>query len=600
MEKINQNQSKNKKTNINNLNLTNIFYSFKFPIIYSIILYIINDFSHIFSPYLMSRMLNSIENFYIGELTIETLIKINIQNTLIWTIWIILSFYVKINCNLLLSKIEIYVKKQIFNFFQKINYENFIKITAENAINNLKIIEYAIKEIFSIIIVDIFTNSFTICVNIFIIYKILPQLAYLIILWSIFHFLFLSFGFNKNYINNKKLFKNKCQLNNNILETLIHILMIKSNNTLNYENDKLNKLCDSYLESNKKFISFSEIINHTANIICEILLWGGGFFIILKILIINKMPLSKITYLFMVIYSIVGKVRNISIRISKFFEYMGDYKNIFNYLSNFTIEEKSHTSIKTPLIKNNNVIIEFKNVNLTYEDEKILKNVSFKIYEGEKVCFIGSSGTGKSTIVNLISGLYKNYHGEIFINGYEIKNINLEEIIDVISIINQNPTIFSRTVKDNLIEDKIISEKKLIHYTKIACIYDFIMEKLPDGFESKINQKTISGGQAQRLCLARLLLREKNIKIFDEVTNGLDKKNKKKFLNYLLNDNYYYQDEKSSNVKKKDTMIFIDHSLEFLENMDRVILLQEGEVALNDSYDKIVKEHLFENFIKKI
>jgi ATP-binding cassette subfamily B protein len=545
-------------------------------------------------------MLNSIENFYIGELTIETLIKINIQNTLIWTIWIILSFYVKINCNLLLSKIEIYVKKQIFNFFQKINYENFIKITAENAINNLKIIEYAIKEIFSIIIVDIFTNSFTICVNIFIIYKILPQLAYLIILWSIFHFLFLSFGFNKNYINNKKLFKNKCQLNNNILETLIHILMIKSNNTLNYENDKLNKLCDSYLESNKKFISFSEIINHTANIICEILLWGGGFFIILKILIINKMPLSKITYLFMVIYSIVGKVRNISIRISKFFEYMGDYKNIFNYLSNFTIEEKSHTSIKTPLIKNNNVIIEFKNVNLTYEDEKILKNVSFKIYEGEKVCFIGSSGTGKSTIVNLISGLYKNYHGEIFINGYEIKNINLEEIIDVISIINQNPTIFSRTVKDNLIEDKIISEKKLIHYTKIACIYDFIMEKLPDGFESKINQKTISGGQAQRLCLARLLLREKNIKIFDEVTNGLDKKNKKKFLNYLLNDNYYYQDEKSSNVKKKDTMIFIDHSLEFLENMDRVILLQEGEVALNDSYDKIVKEHLFENFIKKI
>jgi ABC-type multidrug transport system fused ATPase/permease subunit len=598
MEKLEKNYM---KININNLKLMNIFYIFRFSIIFSILLYVINDFSNIFSPYLMCKMFKTIESFYIGKSTIQDLIKINIVNTSIWVIWIFISFFIKSSGNFLLNKIEVYVKKQLFNFFQVINYEDFIKITGESAINNLKILEYSIKEIFSIIIIDLFTNVFSILVNIVIIYRILPNLAYLIILWSIFHFLFLYFGFTKNYINSKKLFLSKSQLNNNILETILNILMIKSNNTLKYENHKLDDLCENYMNSNKKFVIFSEIINHTANVICEILLWGGGFFVILKILIVNKMPISTITYLFMVMYGIIGKVRNISIRISKFSESIGDYNNIFNYLNSFKIEER----IPNKLIEIQKDIaipvIEFKNVSLFYGNEakEILKNISFKIYKNQKVCFIGASGSGKSTIANLISGLYKNYQGEIFINGHEIKNISVEDITNNVSIINQNPTIFSRTVKENLIADKKIEEDKLIHYTKIACIYDFIIEKLSDGFETKINQKTISGGQAQRLCLARLLLREKNIKIFDEATNGLDKKNKEKFLHYLLLDNYYYNKNKNEKNIYKDTIIFIDHSLEFLDKMDKIILLNEGKILLNGSYEEIQKEEFFQYFIRK-
>ena len=143
---------------------------------------------------------------------------------------------------------------------------------------------------------------------------------------------------------------------------------------------------------------------------------------------------------------------------------------------------------------------------------------------------------------------------------------------------------FTRSIKENLIKDKNISEDKIIHYSKIAGIDKFIDGK-SEAYDAKINSKSISGGLAQRICLARMLIREKPIKIFDEATNGLDAKNKQLFLDNILDSKYAYDYDASN-----DTFLFVDHSLGFLDKMSKVILLNEGEIILNNSYENI-KNH---------
>lgn len=567
--------------------ISQVFKVFKFNIILLIFLYILNEFSTIFSPYLMTNLLKSIEEFYNGSKSFYDLMKINGITTCIWSTWILINMIVKINGGNLFNKIEIYIKKQLFNFIQSISYENFVKITSEKAFNYLKLLEYSIKEIFTIVIVDMFANIFSIIINIIILFRIIPELGFLIFFWGIFHFTLLAFFFSKTTNNNKNFLDKKSKVVNNLLESFLNVLMIKTNNTLAYEKKKLNDISSEYEKSYQQFLFNSEKFNTIALIICEVFLWGGGFIVIANNINKIKMPISLITYIFIINYNIVSKVKNIGIKISKLFEHLGEYENIYKFFSDYKInrgESCNLLEIKEKYENEITPIIEFENVHMFYENNQILKNINFKIYKGERVCFIGSSGSGKSTIVNLLCGIYKNYSGNIYINGHNINNVRREDIINILSIVNQSFILFTRTIRENLIQDRNISEDKILHYSKIAAIDEFINEQ-PDKYDTIINSKRISGGQAQRICLARMLIREKPIKIFDEATNGLDIKNKQLFLDNILDNKYAYNYDSS-----EDTLLFVDHSLEFLHKMSKVILLNNGEIILNDSYENI-KNH---------
>ena len=539
----------------------------------------------ILSPYLFSRFLKIIEKFYYGQTPLRNVYYCHLQNTSIWILGIFISTFVKIKGGILFNRIEIFIKKNVFNFLEHISYEDFLKISSEQAFNYLKSIEHSIKEIFHICVVDIFANSFTVLINTSILFFILPELGLLAILWMILHFCLLSFFFNKTMIENKNLFHSKNLLINNILENFLNILMIKTNNSQNYESRKLDTLNENYFLRNKQFLTITERINSIALLICELALWGCGTSIIIYKIQNSVIPVSTITYMIMVIYNIVGKIRNIGIKTCKLFEHLGEYKMIYNLLNTYPIHIKKEVSL---MHKTNAAvpIIEFQNLNFFYQEKPILKNINLKIFAGEKVCFIGPSGSGKSTLVNLLCGLYENYDGQILINGHNIKEVQIEDIMNIFSIINQNAMLLTRSIKENLLQDRLVPLNKLDHYCKVAQIYDFIMH-LPEKYNTIVNTKNLSGGQAQRLCLARMLLREKPIKIFDEATNGLDVKTKNQFLDLILN---LIEEEGTT----KDTMLFIDHSLEFLDRMDKVILLNEGEILLNHHYDEIKNHILFQ------
>lgn len=580
-----------------NFTLKHIFNVFKYNIILLIFLYTLNECSTIFSPYLMTNLLKNIEYFYMGTATFYDLMKVNIFNTFIWCLWVVIGIIVKVNGGALFSRIEIYIKKELFYFIQSISYENFVKITSEKAYNFFRIFHYSIKEIFSIIIVDMFANIFSIILNTIILFRILNKLGFLIILWSIMHFTLLALFFERTKNTNKKFLDAKGKLVNTFLESFLNVLMIKTNNTIGYERKKINEVCWNFYYAFKDFLFHSEKFNGVALIVCEIILWSGSFIIVSNHIKVIKLPISLITYIFMVNYNITHKVKNIGIKISKLFEHLSEYENIYEFFNSYKINRGINCNL-LEIKKNENheqiPIIEFENVNMFYEDTQILKNINLKIYKGERVCFIGSSGSGKSTIVNLLCGIYKNYTGNIYINGHNINHIRREDIINIVSIVNQNYILFSRTIKENLIQDKNIDDNKLIHYCKVCAIHDFV-EKLSNGYDTGINSKSISGGQAQRLCLARMLIREKPIKIFDEATNGLDAQNKQLFLDNILDNKYAYNYDSS-----EDTLLFVDHSLEFLNKMSKVVLLNNGEIIIDDTYDNIKDNSSFLNLQKFI
>ena len=228
---------------------------------------------------------------------------------------------------------------------------------------------------------------------------------------------------------------------------------------------------------------------------------------------------------------------------------------------------------KSYVIENGN--INFNNVFFEYStNEEVLKNVTVKFNECTKNAIIGLSGAGKTTMFKLLLREYDNYTGKITIDGIDIKDFTEESIRNAISVVNQEPIIFNMSIKDNLLMANFdASEEEIIQACKLANIYDFIAN-LPDKFNEQIseNATNISSGQKQRLAIARAILRNTKIILFDEVTSNLDNYNKKKI------------GETINKLSKTKTIISIVHSLDELENYDNIILFEDEKIVELGSY----------------
>ena len=209
----------------------------------------------------------------------------------------------------------------------------------------------------------------------------------------------------------------------------------------------------------------------------------------------------------------------------------------------------------------------------------MIHNISFKIKANENVALVGKSGSGKSTIFNLLTKSYDNYKGTITIDGIDIKKLDHKSLRDSISIISQNPYIFNLTIKDNLkLLDRNITNKEIIEACKIARIHDYIMS-LPDKYDTLLGEggTTLSGGQKQRLAIARALLKQSKILLFDEATSALDNITQSE-IQEAIND-----------ISKDYTIITIAHRLSTIENSDRIYLIEDGSIIGEGKHKELLK-----------
>lgn len=214
-----------------------------------------------------------------------------------------------------------------------------------------------------------------------------------------------------------------------------------------------------------------------------------------------------------------------------------------------------------PFINRTSASIRLENVSFSYDGTReVLKNISFKIKEGEKVAIVGKTGSGKSTLAQILIGLYPISSGKIFYNEHEIKEIGYEKIRDNVGFVLQAPLMFNNTLHFNLTLGKTYSDERIYEALKIAQLYAFVVG-LEDKLETIVgkNGTKLSGGQRQRLSIARVLLDDPKVIIFDESTSSLDGKTEKRLLEAL------------ERYIENKTVIMIAHRPSSIERAERVI-----------------------------
>jgi ABC-type transport system involved in cytochrome bd biosynthesis fused ATPase/permease subunit len=225
---------------------------------------------------------------------------------------------------------------------------------------------------------------------------------------------------------------------------------------------------------------------------------------------------------------------------------------------------------------NNDIVI--KNLSFSYDDKKsVLDKISIVIEKHKLTSIVGKSGCSKSTLSSLLCGTTKGYKGQITIDGVEVKDIDEKTLMNNITAVNFNSYIFAGTVKDNLlIADKNASDEKMIEALRMVNLWSFLSEQ--DGLNTKLNQQgsNFSGGQRQRLAIARALIHNTPIYIFDEVTSNIDAESENDIMSVI------------HNMAKIKTVILISHRLENVVKSDNIILLDNGRIKENGNHSALM------------
>lgn len=232
--------------------------------------------------------------------------------------------------------------------------------------------------------------------------------------------------------------------------------------------------------------------------------------------------------------------------------------------------ENTITDIENPIQKEEfENVISIKNISFKYEDQYVLKDFSLDIPKGKTVALVGQSGSGKSTIANLLTRFYDVNKGSIEIDGVDIKNISKRSLRGLMGIVSQDSILFNDSVADNLKLGKpSASEAELLEAAEISNSYEFIKD-LPEGFETNIGDSgnKLSGGQKQRLSIARAVLKNPPIMILDEATSALDTESERLVQDAL------------EKMMKNRTSIVIAHRLSTIQNADNIIVLSKGKIV---------------------
>lgn len=235
--------------------------------------------------------------------------------------------------------------------------------------------------------------------------------------------------------------------------------------------------------------------------------------------------------------------------------------------------------------------IGFKNVSFAYdEDTQVLKDVSFTAKQGEVTALVGASGSGKTSILRLVSRLYDYDGGSILIDGKDIKDISTESLFKDVSIVFQDVTLFNTSVMENIrLGRESASDEEVRKAAKLANCMDFI-DKLPEGFDTPIgeNGAELSGGERQRLSIARAFLKDAPILILDEISASLDVDNEKKI------------QESLNKLIENKTVIIISHRLKSIENVNKIVVIDDGIVETVGTHDELMNQSkVYKNLIQK-
>lgn len=243
-------------------------------------------------------------------------------------------------------------------------------------------------------------------------------------------------------------------------------------------------------------------------------------------------------------------------------------------------EEQKSQAVINPFQPNTSFDIELKNIDFSYNEErKVIDDLSLHIPKGKRVALVGASGGGKSTLIQLLLGIYQKNSGEILINGHPIEQVGYDQLREKLAVVLQQPMIFNATLRENLTLGEEIAESRLWHALEVAQLKEFV-EGLSDTLDAELGRQGVrlSGGQRQRLAIARMVLANPDLVILDEATSALDTSTEAA-LHSALNE---FLDGR--------TVLIVAHRLSAVKQADLIYVLEDGKVIQSGRHHELVNE----------
>ncbi len=358
-------------------------------------------------------------------------------------------------------------------------------------------------------------------------------------------------------------------------ETLSGLKVVKSYNAeQNFKNKfngsvtRLLKLSNSIGNKNNLASPLSEFLGIIT--IAILLLYGGQMVLVDKTL----EGAAFITYMALA-YNILTPAKAISKASYQVKSGLAAAERVFAIL-----EQQNEITSKTDAVQKDsfNEIVTLEQINFRYEEENVLKEFSLNVKKGQTVALVGQSGSGKSTIANLLTRFYDVNEGQIKIDGVNIKDMELESLRSLIGLVTQDSILFNDTIKENILLGKPdATDDEIIDALKIANAYEFVKD-LPLGIYTNIGDSgnKLSGGQKQRLSIARAVLKNPPIMILDEATSALDTESEK-LVQIAL-----------ENMMQNRTSIVIAHRLSTIQKADVIVVMQKGRIVEQGTHEQLL------------
>jgi len=520
-------------------------------------------------------------NYYISR-QLET----DISSTLILVVGIVIFFFLMKNLFNYLALYNItFVKNGLLKNLRGKLYSRVISMPISYFLNKKKgdLMSRITADILEIqtsylsILELMVREPLTILFTLIVMFTISPELTLFVILFIPISGFIISIIGKKLRKDSKEVQQQQSNFLSMIDETISGQKVIKSFLSESYFNQKFNSINEMLYKFSNKVINrknlagpFSEFMGI---LVIGVLLWFGG-----KMVLINATISGTTFIVFMgLAYNILTPAKNLSKSFYSIKKGNAAAERVFEIIE----FKPDNDSNRDQLLETFNDKIEFKNVDFSYGQTKILDKISFTIKKGESVALVGSSGSGKTTIANLLNGFYNSNSGSISIDGMEISSITRDSLYKNISIVTQESILFNDTIMNNIrIGDLDSMDDDIVNAAKEANAHEFIIEQI-EKYDTNIGDYggKLSGGQKQRLTIARAMLKSPSILILDEATSSLDSESEKKIQDAI------------DKLMLDKTSLIIAHKFSTIKKCDKIILIDKGRIVAEGTHDELINSN---------
>ena len=469
------------------------------------------------------------------------------------------------------------LRKDLFSKIQSFSFTNIDKFSTAGLITRFTTDVNNIQNSFQMLIRGFVRAPLMMCVAIFMSFMISPKLSMIFIVAVLFLGSFLVFVIFKVHPIFTAAIKKYDDINSSLQENINGIWVVKAYIREKYETNKFKKATESLknmiLKGEKIIIFVSPVMQITVFGCILLISWFGA-----KMIVVNELTTGQLTSLFAYTTNILMSLLMLAMMLVNIVFSRASGDRIVMVLD----EEPSIKNPENGITEVKDGSIVFKNVDFSYSNNPDVLNltkINLEIKSGETIGIIGGTGSAKSALVQLIPRLYDVLDGELLVGGVNVKDYDIKTLRDNVAMVLQKNVLFSGTIKDNLRwGNENATDEEMEHACKLAQADEFI-QKFPKKYDTRIERggANVSGGQRQRLCIARALLKSPKILILDDSTSAVDTKTDK-----LIREAF-------KNELPHITKIIIGQRVSSIKDSDKILVLEDGIITAAGTHDELLK-----------